>query len=778
MMPIHILLTKHLDLITIIVVIKPEAIMNIDKEVQALVDSYGDWWNHGFSIPRMTKNLYPYKVMFSPMKINSITLKNRLIMGPMGNIDMCEETGRPNQKMLKYFEARAKGGVGLITSGLIPISYGIDKSLIELGGLTYFPRIDRSRTVFSAWRDLAGMCHDHGAKFFIQLTPGLGRVGNPQCLITQKKFPRSASFNPNWYMPEVPCLRLSDHSLKKIIKNAGQAAADSKAANIDGVYLHGHEGYLLEQVTNPAFNRRVFGRYANVECFGLDMVKEIRRRCGKKFPIMYRIDLSLALNETYQDKMKKEKSLKKFINGRSVAQTLTYMEHLVAAGVDMFDVDLGCYDNWWLPHPPSSMPAGCYLEVAQIVKTYFKEHNIKANSGLEVPIVGVGKLGYPDLAEQALRDGKCDMVMLARPLLADPDWPLKAYKGETEDIRPCIGCQEGCLNEFVEGGHPQCAVNPRTAFEDEYSPEIPLAEVKKNVAVIGAGPAGLMAAEVLIKRGHTVTVYEKNKTIGGQLLAASKAKIKYGVANYLTYLNHVVEQLKTTGRFTINLDTEANLDLFKTVKYDSILVSAGARNNKFPIKGIDGSNVFFATDVLVNPDILKNYKTIAVIGGGVVGAETAYMLAYEYDKKPFVVEMDKYIMNHVCTANRGHIIHYLEAKGVKLYNMATCLEMKSDAIVIKQNVDKNVPDPYLTWNPILPENIENPLAKKIKDCYENKELKCDAIVLAMGVTPNNKLYYDLVANNLAPEINLIGDAFNSGKVHQATRSAYRKARNI
>lgn len=127
------------------------------------------------------------------------------------------------------------------------------------------------------------------------------------------------------------------------------------------------------------------------------------------------------------------------------------------------------------------------LDIAEIVQKYFAENNIKANSGLPVPVVAVGKLGYPDLAEKALRDGKCDMIMLGRPLLADPDWPQKAYEGRVEDIRPCIGCQEGCLNEFVEGGHPQCAVCPRTAFEEEYSREIPVSEIVKKVAVIGGG---------------------------------------------------------------------------------------------------------------------------------------------------------------------------------------------------------------------------------------------------------------------------------------------------
>ena len=305
--------------------------------------------------------------------MNRTTIKNRLVMAPMGNIYMAEETGRPNDKMIQYFIARAKGGVGLITTGLVPISHGIDHSITELGHLSYFPRIDRSRTVFSGWRDLAQGVHSFGAKIFVQLTPGLGRVGNPQCLITEMKFPVSASVNPNFYIPQIPCMPLSDGKLKRIIKNAGQAAADAMAARLDGVYLHGHEGYLLEQLTNPAFNRRKMGRYADVQRFGTDLIREIRRRVGPSYPIMYRIVLSLALIETYGADMDEISSLKKFKNGRTIEETLAYMKNLVAAGVDMFDVDLGCYDNWWLPHPPASMPAGCFLEISEIAKKYLRK---------------------------------------------------------------------------------------------------------------------------------------------------------------------------------------------------------------------------------------------------------------------------------------------------------------------------------------------------------------------------------------------------------------------
>lgn len=754
--------------------------MDYEQKLKELHEDYADWWKKGYESPTLSGELYPYDRLFSPIRVGRLTLKNRLIMAPMGNISMCEETGRPNAKMLKYFEERAKGGVGLITSGLVPVSFKQDKSLYENDKLTYFPRIDRSRTVFAAWRDLAALCHAHGAHFFIQLTAGLGRVGNPQCLTNRMQLPRSASFNPNWYMKDVPCLPLSGHSIRKIVKNLGQGAADAKAANIDGVYLHGHEGYLMEQLSNPAFNRRKLGRYANPMNFGLDAVREIRRRTGPNFPIMYRIDLSLALNATYGDNWMPKTHLKKFCRERTVEQTLRYMAELVRAGVNLFDVDLGCYDNWWLPHPPASMPAGCFLDVARIAKDYFRENHILSNQGIEVPIAAVGKLGYPDLAEKALRDEACDMIMLGRPLLADPAWPKKAYAGRAAEILPCIGCQEGCLNEFVEGGHPQCAVNARTAFEEEFSEEIPKAPVKKKIAVVGAGPAGITAAEVLLARGHAVTLYEKADRAGGAVIPGSVPKIKYEFRNYLAYLQNTVEKMKENPRFRLHFGKEADAASLKKAGYDVIVTALGAEQNRPPIEGADRENVFFATDVLQNPALLDGAETVAVIGGGAVGTETAYFLAYEKGKKVTLVEMDKYIMNHACTANRGHLIHYLERAGAVLMNMTTLKKIGDGSITVEQNTHKNVPNPYVTWSPILPENVENPLdlLRPIKDRPVTREIPADAVILAVGNTPNDALFRECLAVHAADEVYNLGDSQKSGRILEAVRGAYRKARSI
>ena len=771
--------------------------MGKDALVQQLVGSYDNWpasrenasEKPGLcgSSARMTQELYPYDRLFSPIKINKLTIKNRIVMAPMGNIDMCEETGRPNDMMLQYFFARAKGGCGLLTTGLVPVSHGIDSTVTELDGLTYFPRIDRSRTVMPGWRDLAQGVHALGSRIFVQLTAGLGRVGNPQCLLTQKKLPVSASFLPNYYIPAIPCMRLSDRKLRRIVTNIGQASADAHAMGIDGVYLHGHEGYLIEQVSNPAFNHRKLGRYADWRRFGLDMVAEIRRRVGPDYPIMYRIDLSLALEETYDEETLGSTHLGRMRGGRTVEQTLSYMEELVAAGVDVFDVDLGCYDNWWMPHPPASMPAGCFVPVARAVRERFAADGVRSNAGLPVPVVAVGKLGYPDVAERALREGSCDMVMLGRPLLADPEWPNKAFAGRVADIRPCIGCQEGCLNEFVEGGHPQCAVNPRCSFE-HLMPESPApAKSPKRVAVVGAGPAGMVCALAASRRGHAVTLIDASDRLGGKLVAAGAARIKFDVENYRVYLERQVRKQADEGNLTLELGHAATKDALAAARYDAIVCAAGAHEATPPIPGlselVDAGLAVPATHLLREPELLGQARSVTVIGGGAVGCEVAQWLAVERNvSQVSVVEMLPHMMQGACTANRGHLLHALAGHGVRLLNMARVERAEQtlggSLLHVSRNRHKNVPDPYVSWTPILPENVVNPLAPKVGDDWHEEVIASDLVVIACGGQADDSLFYELQQTHAAPELRNIGDGFAPGRVLEAVRAAYRLGTTI
>ncbi len=246
-------------------------------------------------------------ILFEPINIGGCKIKNRLVMAPMGNINMADPIGRPLNKMIEYFGLRAKGGCGLLITGLVPVSYGIDHTVEEDNDTTYFPRIDgSSRTRMSGWRDLTSKVHAYDSKIFMQLTAGLGRVGSPESFLKGKML-KSASINKNFYVPVVPHLPLTDRAIKKIVKSFGQCAVNAKACGFDGIHLHGHEGYLMDQLTSKPWNRRKFGRYSNLHQFAIDVVKEIKHRCGDDFPIIYRIDLTQGLRESYGDEIFKKR---------------------------------------------------------------------------------------------------------------------------------------------------------------------------------------------------------------------------------------------------------------------------------------------------------------------------------------------------------------------------------------------------------------------------------------------------------------------------------------
>jgi len=750
------------------------------ETVRRLTEEYGSWFAHDDRLAqgRLSGELHPFEHLFSPTRINGVTLKNRIVMAPMGNISVADESGRPSDRMVRYFAERARGGAGLLTSGLVPVGQRVDPTVTERGDLSYFPRLDRSRTVFSGWRDIAAACHAFGARFFVQLTAGLGRVGSPECLLTKHRLPVSASWNPNFYTSALPCRPLSGHECRTIVRAAGQAAADAQAMQIDGVYLHGHEGYLLDQLTSPAFNRRRFGRYADWQRFGLELVGEIRRRTGDRYPIMYRIDLTTALDETYGARLKSVASLRRFAAERTAEMTLGFMANLVKAGVDAFDVDLGCYDNWWLPHPPTFMPPGCFLEVARVAREYLRQHGVTSNAGFEVPVAAVGKLGNPDLCEQALRDEDCDLVMLGRPLLCDPDWPLKAYAGRIDEIVPCIGDQEGCVNEFVEGGHPQCAVNPRTGFEDVFAPDLPVVARPRRVAVVGAGPSGIACACAAARRGHKVTVFEREERPGGMLVPGSVPRAKLDVGNYLRYLEGLLQRSAREHDLELRLGAAASAGQLEQEAFDTVVTCTGGELARPPIAGIDGPHVVWAVDLLRRPALADGARQVVVVGGGAVGCETAFWLAAEHDKQVTVVEMLPQLMTGNCTANRGYLLHYLEARGVKLLNCARLRSVDDSGVTVVRNVSPTVPDPYVTWTPLLPANVRNPLARALRVVDAQETIVADLVVLATGLVPAAGLHAECVRRHVAPEVYNIGDSFCVGRVFDAVRAGFVLGRTL
>ncbi len=749
----------------------------MEPNIKRLIDRYGNWfleeaWEKETEAPpdQETREL-----LFRPLQINEVRLKNRIGMAPMDNVQMCDRDGNPTEKMVSYFRERAEGGVGLITCGMVPVCGTIDPVVNHLARTSGVPRVLKQEKNQAAWRRVFAACQACGAKFFVQLSPGMGRVGSPECLSSEGRAPISASANPSFHTKEVICSPLTDEEGWQIIKNAGIAACAVREAGADGVYLHGHEGYLLDEMTNPAYNHRRAGSFTDWRRFGLELVREIRRTTGEAFPIMYRINLSLALEETYGEELRRPE-LYGFRGGRSPEQTFAYMEELVENGVDAFDVDLGSYETWWLPHPPASMPPGCFLPVSRMVREYFQRKGLRSNRGLEIPIAAVGKLGFSGLAANALKDGDCDLILIGRALLADPDWAEKVRRGREEEIRPCIGCQEACINEYEADVHLECAVNPRTGFEEVFLKDLPPAFSPKKVAVVGAGPAGVTVAETALARGHEVTLFEASGKVGGRLAEGSVPKIKFELKRYREYLERTVARFAEKEGFSFEA-READAAELKAAGFDGIVLAVGAaeREPDPELPGIGTISGIQAVELLRSGGPDSDVRKVVVVGGGIVGCETAYWLSYEKSLEVTVVEMADYFMDGVCIANRGHLIHYLKRAGVRLLNGARVVGLCPSGVLIDQNTSETVPDPYVTWNPILSEELRRIYlpAREVKEIREL--LPADLVVWAMGNRPRRELMSACERCEAAPELYEIGDCFHPGKVLNAVRSAYRLA---
>jgi 2-enoate reductase len=270
-----------------------------------------------------------------------------------------------------------------------------------------------------------------------------------------------------------------------------------------------------------------------------------------------------------------------------------------------------------------------------------------------------------------------------------------------------------------------------------------------------------------------VELFEKEAYAGGRLNPGSVAKIKYEIKNYKDYLEGEIKRAEQNGNLVFKPSTSCDASGLKAAGYDAIIFALGTKDAVPPLPGLETCPHIQAVELLMHPEKLNNAKKIVVVGGGVVGCEAAYWLCWEKGASVTVVEMDKYIMNHACTANRGHLIHYLEKGGVRLMNCTRVTAFTPNGIEVARNISPTVPDPLITWHPILPENVNNPLEPKLKLEERKETIEADLVVLAMGGSPDDSLYYEAVKEMAAPEIRNIGDSFTGGRVLEAVRAGYR-----
>jgi 2-enoate reductase len=658
-----------------------------------------------------------YPKLFEPVNIGKVTIKNRIAMAPMGIVGLTDPDGNPTQRAIDYYIERARGGVGLIITSLFKVENEIEGMVdrIELISNT-------SRAPFG---ELCEAVHGLGTKVFVQLTAGFGRVARSGRFHDK---PMSASAIPNYWDPSITCRPLTIGEIEQIVKSFGSAAKILATAGVDGIELHGHEGYLFDQFTTAIWNKRTDkygGDLRNRLTFPIEVLNEIKKRAGPDFPVQYRFGLKHYMKRLNAGALKGEDFVEA---GRDIEEGLEMAKLLEKAGFDALHVDAGCYDSWYWAHPPTYQEHGCMVDMAE-----------KAKEVTKIPITAVGRLEIPELAEKIIAEGKADMVALGRGLLADSYWAVKVEEGRTEDIRPCIGCH-GCFGRFGAGRPLSCTVNPACGREQLY--KLSQAEKPRKVLVVGGGVAGMEAARAAATRGHKVTLYEKGKSLGGHLIEASVPDFKKDLKRLENWYE---SQLKKLGVET-KLETEASKAVIDKENPDVVIIATGSKPIIPDLPGIKRANVFTCIDLLLGKK--KAGKTTVVIGGGLVGCETALWLAQQ-GKEVTIVEMLPKLMTRdpeVPHMNRAMLLDLLAVNKVNIVTGASVQEITEEGALV----------------------FDKDLGRKV--------IKADSIVLALGLKSNDTLYKTLtgkVANLYA-----LGDCQDPRDIMGAVWDGYEVGRTV
>ncbi|MEM0040115.1 MAG: FAD-dependent oxidoreductase [Thermofilum sp.] len=659
--------------------------------------------------------------LFEPINIGKCWIKNRIAMAPMGLVGMVNPDGSINRRIVDYYVERAKGGVGLIITGLTRVENEIEKLMLD--GRHILPILNSIKYVTSH-SELTEEVHHWGARIFVQLTAGTGRVIATLALLSGVQ-PVSASEVPCYWLPTLKTRAITREEIKQLVKAFGDAAEYAALAGYDGIELHGHEGYLLDQFTSSVWNLRndeYGGSLENRLRLPIEILDEIKSRVGRDFPVVYRFGVKHFLKHYNNPGLPGEEFQEV---GRDINEGVEMAKILEKAGFDALHVDAGCYDSWYMAHPPEYMPHGCLVDFAAAVK-----------KNVSIPVITVGRLDDPFVAEKALRKGVADMVAIGRGLLADPEWPNKVRNGLFEEIRPCIGCHE-CFYRIIELARPlSCAVNPRTGRERVL--ELKPVEVKRKVIVIGGGVAGMELARVAKIRGHEVVLFEQDKELGGHLIEAGAVDFKSDIRRLKSWYERQLAKLGVDVRLNVRADTNVVLK----EDPDVIVVATGSKCLIPPIPGVERP---FVTNAI---DVLRGRKEpgheVVIIGAGLVGVELGIWLKQK-GKNVSIVEMLPAPNVSVSHANKLYLMTMLKYLKIPIY-LETKVESIEDGRVIAITPSGRI------------------------------ELPCDTVILCTGLTPVRDLYEQL--RKIHPNVYLIGDALSPRKIRDAVWDAYYLASSL
>lgn len=525
-------------------------------------------------------NAYPphpdFAAIFRPLDLGITTLKNRLVMGSMHT--GLEDDFADFDALATFFGERAKGGVGLIVTG------GFAPNLA--GRLTPTGGVFNSDDHIVHHQKLTAAAHAHHSKILLQILHS-GRYGyHPDIVAPSAIQSPITPFAPNM---------LTAEQIHTTIKDFAHTAQLAKRAGYDGVEIMGSEGYLINQFLSSHTNKRTDefgGNWKNRTRFALDIVQAVRQAVGSQFIIQFRLSmLDLVANDT------------------TMAQVIDFAKSLEKSGVNIINTGIGWHEAT-IPTIATSVPTASFIRYSAEVK-----------KNLTIPVIGANRINMPTTANKLLTTGEVDLIQMARPFLADAEWAIKAYLGKNLAINTCIGCNQACLDHTFDNKKSTCLVNPAACQENDYA--LIKTDTPKKVAVIGGGVAGMTAALVAQKRGHQVTLFEKNAHLGGQF---NFAKAIHGKEDFFETIRYYKNELNFYG-VNVKLNCTVDKNTLKNQSFDSIIIATGVRPRTIELE-INDTHI----QIMDYSELLSGKKQagkrVAVLGAGGVGYDVAEFLTH------------------------------------------------------------------------------------------------------------------------------------------------------
>ena len=632
--------------------------------------------------------------LFTPYKIGNCEIPNRLVV-PAMVVNMNPDRGKATEQYIRYHEEKAKGGWGLI----ITENYCVNE---HAGGYPYIGGLYEEAQIPSH-KKFTDTIHQYDSKVFCQIYHA-GRQAHRG--INGGVQPMSCSPIPCPWNKDIP-RELTIDEIGEIVNDFGITAANVVKAGFDGVEIHAAHGYLIHQFLSYYSNKRIDkygGSYENRTRFLKEVMASVRKAVGPDFPVQVRIS---ALDYTE--------------GGRTFVESHQIFKDIEAWGADSIHLTFGMY--------------GTRSSVGSVA-SFFQGHGFNVHLAEElkklvkIPVITVGRISEPQMAEEIIASGKADFVAMGRASLCDPHYPNKAKAGEFNDIRECIGCLQGCTASTYQQVPVYCLVNPELGFE--YITDYSKAPVAKKVFIAGGGVGGMEAARGAAIKGHEVHLFEASGSLGGQFVSASYPPYKGGFITYPAWLNRQINELGVN----IHLNTPLTAELVKENGPDKVILATGAKPIVPSVPGIDSENVVLAEDVLLGR--VDTGMNVLVIGGGMIGAETAAFLGVSCKASVGVVEMRSDIGLDMEGGIRDDLKDCLNKFFVKIMTDTKLVEITEEGALLKHG-------DTITVYP------------------------CDTIVLAVGTKANNPLEAELKA---LCDVVVIGDAIEPRKAIKASREGF------